>query len=366
MHKDLFIATFEHLAKWSLATYRAEYLEQLPYRLLSSAISINPSLTNCQGIDDVMSVVTSDGARCNNPELYPYLNCLMIPGYAALQGPVDAIRTHLGLEAIEPAALRERRFWRMRFPSPEVFENVNGAVCKITGVISQASPGKLFPLVYSPHPNLFDDIDSRHYRGAGFNGTRDLCMFSAEGAVRLMNLYCPVLASNFCREIKTIAFMPGQVGDARSFSMRNFYVGGIFVSLSDPIKLAEQFIHEYYHQCIWPWWMIDAPADLPTMDVTVESPVTGRIRPVPTMMHALLIYCSLIDYYRFVLSDGICMSSQELDVSKAKARLEQIACRIGALDDTLKKVLHDRPSSLAFVEFISRAIKSNESRVNLI
>ena len=60
---------------------------------------------------------------------------------------------------------------------------------------------------------------------------------------------------------------------------------------------AESLIHEYYHQRIWLWWLIEAPAHLPPREVMMTSPVSGQQRPVCVMMHALLIYASLIDFY---------------------------------------------------------------------
>jgi len=66
-----------------------------------------------------------------------------------------------------------------------------------------------------------------------------------------------------------------------------------------PTLLVESLIHEYYHQRIWLWWLIEAPADMPDHSMTIVSPVSRQERPVQVMMHALLIYVSLTDYYHW-------------------------------------------------------------------
>jgi hypothetical protein len=58
-------------------------------------------------------------------------------------------------------------------------------------------------------------------------------------------------------------------------------------------------IHEYYHQRLWLWWLIEAPPDMPDRAVTIVSPISKQERSVQVMMHALLIYISLTDYYRW-------------------------------------------------------------------
>ena len=69
--------------------------------------------------------------------------------------------------------------------------------------------------------------------------------------------------------------------------------GGVFVSISHPLEIAEQLIHEYYHQQIWPWWLVERPADLPDESITIVSPITGSVRSVAVMVQALLIYISV-------------------------------------------------------------------------
>ena len=81
-----------------------------------------------------------------------------------------------------------------------------------------------FPLVFRPHPNLFDDVENSLYRSEGFQDDPELLWRLTTDAVQLLNRYSPDLAAGFCSEINTVAFMPRQPGGAKSFSMRNFYI----------------------------------------------------------------------------------------------------------------------------------------------
>jgi hypothetical protein len=138
-----------------------------------------------------------------------------------------------------------------------------------------------------------------------------------------------------------------------SFSKRNYYIGGIFVSIADPIGVAEQFIHEYYHQALWPWWMIEPPPDLPADGEIIVSPITGQRRALSSMIQGLLINYSLIDYYRFILSPPESSNHEGDHRERAKARLAKIEGGIGALLVALKGALSKRPYCSAIVEFIA-------------
>jgi len=232
---------------------------------------------------------------------------------------------------------------------------MQGVMSKVEDVSLHELEAEPFPIVYRPCPHLFDDIDHQLYRGDGCQlETKELWRLAKE-AVRVISSYCTDLAAGFCRAVSTVAFLSRQPGDPEfgSFSKRNYYIGGIFVSIADPISVAEQFIHEYYHQAIWPWWMIEPPTDLPSDDEIIVSPITGRRRPLSSMIQGFLINCSLIDYYRFILSPPESSQHEEDQLERAKARLATIQGGIGALLAGLKGALAERPHCRAIVEFIA-------------
>jgi hypothetical protein len=359
--KDLFARTFNEFSRWTHEEYHANFIERLPHRLLQAAADLNPELKSCRGFGELQDLFASvRSRRWSNPELYPFLNYMNIPSNEIniptfLQSAVDALRIHVGLDTLRPVAKPPVKFWRLRYPASAVFQDLRGVMSKVEDVSLHELEAEPFPIVYRPYPNLFDDIDRRLYRGDGCQlETKQLWRLAKE-ALRVISSYSTDLAAGFCREISTVAFLAPQPGDRDfgSFSKRNFYIGGIFVSIADPISVAEQFIHEYYHQTIWRWWMIEPPTDLPADDQIIVSPITGRPRPLLSMIQGLLINYSLIDYYRFILSPAELRYHDEDQRERAKARLSKIEGGIGALLVALKGALSGRPHCGAIVEFIA-------------
>jgi hypothetical protein len=356
MTKDLFAILFKTFSRWSYQEYYVNFIDRLPHRFLQGALTANRELDSCSGFAELQELLASQsGPRWKNPELYPHLNRVIIPNYSFLQEHVDALRIHVGLQALTPATKPASRFWRLRDPTFEVVEVIEGCVNKVDGLLVPVAMTQPFPVVYCPYPNLFDDVEKKLYRGEGFEGDQKLLCQLTTDAFQLMNKYSTDIACGFRREINTVAFMARQHGGTKSFSLRNFYIGGIFVSVGDPIMLAEQFIHEYYHQCIWPWWMIEPPADLPGDEQTIISPVTGRVRPVSVMIHALLIYYSLADFYRFVLSASESSAYDASQLNDAQARLTRIETGARPLFRALDGALSRCPRSRAIVEVIADA-----------
>jgi hypothetical protein len=375
--KDLFARTFHEFSRWTHEEYHAHFIERLPHRLLQAAAELNPQLKSCRGFGELHDLFASvRGRRWNNPELYPFLNYLNMPSNemkapAFLQSAVDALRIHVGLDSVRAVAEPPVTFWRLRDPSAAVFREIctsatvsvfgqgrgylHGVMRKVEDVSAHEREAEPFPIVYRPYPHLFDDIDPQLYWGHGCQlETKQLWRLAKE-AVRVISSYSTELAAGFCREISTVAFLapkPG-TGEFGSFSKRNFYIGGIFVSIAGPISVAEQFIHEYYHQTIWPWWMIEPPTDLPADDQIIVSPITGRPRSLLSMIQGLLINYSLIDYYRFILSPPQSSDLEGDQRERAKARLATIEGGMGALLVALKGALSQRPHCGAIVEFIA-------------
>lgn len=353
MTKDLFALLFSTFSKWTYEEYYLNFIERLPHRFIEGATAANPELKSCLGFAELRELFACErGQRWKNPELYPHLNRVIIPGYAFLQRHIDALRVHVGLQGLTCSSMPGPRFWRLRDPISKVVEVTGSSVNNADDFIVPVTMGQPFPVVYCPHPNLFEDIEKNLYRGEASVYDSPLLCEHIRDAFHLLDKYSPDIASGFRREINTVALMTRQPGGTKSFSLRNFYIGGIFVSIGDPIMLAEQFIHEYYHQCIWPWWMIEPPADLPSDQLTIVSPITGRVRPVSVMIQALLIYRSLIDFYRFVLSATECEPLGTNQGSDADARLAKLEAGSAPLFEALDNSLSPHPRTRQMVEMI--------------
>lgn len=351
MTKNLFLRFFNEYSRWDYSYFYSKFVQRLPCRFLEGALIANPSLCSCAGYAELRALFFSEsGLPLKNPELYPFLNYLMIPGFASLQASVDAIRVHVGLIELAGELMHVRRIWRLRNPVVQTLEIVDGQVRSLQELCQRVG-GERCPLVYKPYPSLFSDLHES-YKADDYEGEVGPLVDLTCKAIALVSRYSSEIGDSFSEEIGTVAYMPTGASNAKSFSLRNYYVGGIFVSISDPISVAEQFLHEYYHQRIWPWWMIESPADLPGKDVTLVSPMTGRVRPASVMIQALLIYSSLLDYYNFVLSATESREFGEESLGLAQKRLRQIHQGIPPLVEALRHALLGYPASLGVVEFL--------------
>ena len=352
MTKNLFLRFFNEYSRWDYSYFYSKFVQRLPRRFLEGALIANPSLCSCTGYADLRALFLSEsGLSWKNPELYPFLNYLMIPGFPSLQASVDAVRVHVGLIELAGELMHVRRFWRLRNSRVQTLEIVDGQVRSLQELCQRVSKGDRCPLVYKPYPSLFSDLHES-YKADNYEGEVGPLVDLTCEAMALLSRYSSEIGDSFSEEIGTVAYMPPGASCAKSFSLRNYYIGGIFVSIADPISVAEQFLHEYYHQRIWPWWMVESPADLPNNEVTLVSPMTGRVRPASVMIQALLIYSSLLDYYNFVLSTTGIRGLGEESLGMAQKRLRQIHQGIPALVEALRQALVGYPASQAVVEFL--------------
>ena len=162
--------------------------------------------------------------------------------------------------------------------------------------------------------------------------------------------YSPELAAGFSSAVGVIGLTG--TGSPRSANVSAHYFGGLFVRFTENVPaLVEAFIHEYYHTRLYMWWLLEAPRDLPPLSRMIESPMTGLDRPVSTMMHALVIYVGISEYYRSVLDGGVFDDEVRAAV---RARNSHICARVPELIRRLEAALSDAPQSARLVSFAAR------------
>ncbi|WP_019833500.1 HEXXH motif-containing putative peptide modification protein [Sphingomonas sp. PR090111-T3T-6A] len=352
--KDLFRLVFGRVSRFSYGEYHTDFAVNAPFWLLDAAARAHADLSGVPGFADLHAYLRDRSeAHWNDPELYPHLHALLAARTAGSdpERHVRCLRGRLGLSPVEPAML-VHRYFRTHGAKPATWEMSEDSVRPVEGAILDCVTGG--PIVYRPLPGLFDDVvhDGMRYNGARLPvseaGMRDAIL---AGLVTVRR-YAADLHEGILDAIGVIAITGDwSPGDRSSYSMGAHYTGGIFTSLcpGSPELQAESLIHEYYHQRLWLWWLIEGPADLPDREVKMISPVSGLERPVVVMMQALLIYASLADYYRWLLHG---------DISGA----DWIERRWQALDrgrDTLADILRDRleerPQSRHFVDAVMLA-----------
>jgi hypothetical protein len=356
--KDLFRALFGRVSKHSFETYEREVLRRLPSLLLQSAQQACPAVAECSGFEDLQQCLKTPSVAAQtwkNAELYPYLNYVAFPNNGKRQLCVNALMVHTRIAELTPETNPDVRYWRF----PLSFSDSNVLIVSFDG----GTTVRMFDLgwnmelesasvaIYRPHNELFNDVEPRLY---GYQSSaRSNCQLNdlLLQAFTIIHEYSEYLYRNIAAHISTISLLKEVEGRPISYSLRNKYIGAIFVTVTSPLEMAEQIIHEYYHQCIWPWWLVEAPSDLPDVDLRVASPITGAMRSLPTMMQAILIYASLLDFYIFA-ADRNYIEGNPAAKLRASNRMQMIRKRFDDLANSVVHELQGRPASLAFVRAI--------------
>jgi hypothetical protein len=352
--KDLFMHVFQDLSCLEFQAYESEFVSRLPFLMLDAVVQRTPNGAVTATFRELHEYLGVEGQRYwNNPELYPHLLRMQNGDLSTFPGHIHSLRTHVGLDAPDRSSFGGARFLRISLPKARVLELRDGEIWELSGVISEENTAPRRPVIYRPHPHLFDDIAAELYVGDDARSDPAELGRLFNAAMTELRRYCPQLATSFCRTVGGIGFTAGKFeGSARSYSSL-FYLGGIFSAITDNVPaLVENFIHEYYHCRLWAWWLIEPPRDLPPREVTMVSPVTQAERPVVVMMHALLIYAGLIGYYQFVVYGGD-PSYDDRVLAAARARLDALERGTQALVSKLNDELWDRPESRRFVSLIT-------------
>jgi hypothetical protein len=302
--KDFFRLTFSKVSKFDYDDYYHDFVQCAPFWIFRCASLAHKRIENLPGFSQLYSFLQADSAICwRNPELYPHL-------FRILKGAdtefdlgtiLCALECHLGLRDLNPQAFTHRYF-RLHRPIPQTFELAEGEIRAVPQAIVANEQG--FPLVYQPVPHLFDDVvgGAATYIGSPLPVPSSVVGNVIREAAEVLRQYDSELYDGFTDAVGTLAITgEWDLANRSSYSTGSLYTGGIFTSLcvDSPQLLVESFIHEYYHQRLWMWWLIEAPSDIPDREMTVVSPVSGHERSVQIMMQALLIYASLTDYYRW-------------------------------------------------------------------
>lgn len=356
--KDLFRTLFGRLSRHPFSTYRQDFLNRLPWRLLQTARQTAPSVVDCVGfgqLEKCLKAPAEDAQTWRNAELFPYLNYVAFPQNSKRQSCVDALRVHCRLDTLNHNTNPEVRYWRLACddssPRIEVVRFDGQIAVRNLEVGWRSSFYGCWINIYRPHDGLFDDVEPKLYGAQSSNRSNEELSKLLSDAFSVIHAYSKSLCYNILDQISTISFLKEVVGRPISYSLRNRYIGAIFVTVTTAVEVAEQIIHEYYHQCIWPWWLVEPPEDLPDAGLQVVSPITGAIRSLPTMVQATLIYASLQDFYSFA-SVRCDLFEDAAAVHRARARHQMIGERFDDLAKEIGDQLLNTPATRAVVDVI--------------
>lgn len=312
----------------------------------------------CTGFEDLRHTLKCPSETFQtwrNAELFPYLNYLAFPNNIKSQYCVNALRVHCQLDQLKCDTNPDVNYWRLAHGAYK--SSVEVAQFNHLLVESRFDIGWVLDIyenlvtVYRPHHNLFDDVEPALYGDQFSNKLNAELSELLTDAFGLIDQYSPTLRKNIVDQISTIALLKEPKGRPNSYSLRNRYIGAIFVSVTSATEMAEQLIHEYYHQCMWPWWLAEPPGDLPDVSMQITSPVTGAVRSLPTMVQAVLIYASLQDFYSFA-NNQRASGQDKAAADRARARALAIVDRFDALVVKVEEELKHRPLTRRLVDVI--------------
>lgn len=356
--RDLFRALFDRTSRHPLVIYRQHFLERLPHLLLQAAQQSAPAIMDCVGFEELkecLAAPTAHEQSWKNAELYPYLNYVAFPNNCKRQLCVDALRVHCGLTKLTYKTNPDVRYWRFARVTSRPFVEV--AWFNRRALASDFTIGWSLLIrdrsvtVFRPHPGVFDDVEPSLYGAQSSDRSNDDLNQLLIDAFSLIDVYSRTLCENILDQISTISLLKELDRLPISYSLRNRYIGAIFITITSPIEMAEQIIHEYYHQSIWPWWLMEPPEDLPDVNLQVISPVTGAARSLPTMIQAILIYVSLIDFYTFAIKHD--KAGPDITVkNRVIARTQIILERFNDLSVKVVGELKAMPATRALVDTI--------------
>jgi HEXXH motif-containing protein len=189
---------------------------------------------------------------------------------------------------------------------------------------------------------LFDDLDIADHFPSDLptpeNCSTKLAAENVLAALEMIRAFCPAIYNDLLAVVRTVAIVPHLADRMRhSFSCRHHYYGGIFLCLDQrPVAfIAEDLIHEYYHQRFWGWWLLEnwgsALKDMPK----VTSPITHRPKDYGVMLQAAYIYRSSIEFLEHAYERAPCCEQKPI-----KARLSELRSGYPMLLNRLRTPLH--------------------------
>ncbi|MGH1342806.1 MAG: hypothetical protein ACRBN8_14690 [Nannocystales bacterium] len=312
----------------------------LPRRLLRNSRRKNASLRALDTQLDALEARLGDLSRAlgNSPEIHAPLVCLGdrcpdLDTATQLLHRLDVLSG--GVSPSGPGI--ESGIYRLPHLGHGVVERRGGEVIALDAHRRSAGGH----VVYFPIPGLFADLPFPPvYAMSAKPGCSAHALRQYERARALLSRVDQVVFADFERTITTTALLPpvpheqGQpLPQAHwSFNLRLRLPGAVFVnpfSVGVP-ALCEGLLHEYLHQRMWLWWELCPPCGLPRWGPSLRSPISGQMRPLVTMLQALVIYRCVIQLHQALLRTDA-LTTQEQDNCRTRAQslraaLPQLAC----------------------------------------
>jgi hypothetical protein len=244
------------------------------------------------------------GDASPSPEVHPLIAGLAKTSQdsAAREYSLAALRVHFGFAPPDTLKRWPVRFFRMISKDRvAVWQDIGGRLT-LREELSEPLCGPV-SLLY-PAQGLYDDLGLEQYFGdsvsefdrAGWRGRLLL-------ALELLLEFAGEIYNDLLQCVRCVVLIPPCRRRKRhSFSCRTSYYSVLFICVESrsPAEIAEDIIHEYYHQRFWGWWHLEGADDCLLDCISVLSPFTNRKRPFGTMLQAAYIFLSAFELRRLL------------------------------------------------------------------
>ena len=284
----------------------------MPRHFLLSTLQLRPALRPAaESIEEIAErLARPDGAEpWRNPEVYWQITRLAKSAEAAAEPEptLETLRTQAGLIPPDEAKLPEGLHRLVCVDGGGVYRVRDGVRSRVEGE-PVTEVDEFRGRVLLPYDGLFADmVEPRLYPPVADQPPPGRLRERLAAAFDLIAAYSGPLIDDIQEVVRLVVLTPDLLDDKRwSYNLRMAYFGAIFIN-PHPIRVygtAESIIHEYCHQRLWQWWTYDPPVGLPAPELEVLSPVTGRMKPIQVMVHALVVYVLANDFYRWCLATG--------------------------------------------------------------
>lgn len=292
-----------------------------------------------------------------------------------LHAPLVALGTHAATEAAARAHLRRLGLLLGDLPldAPDLSDGIHRVVLpevavwrRLAGALS-VLPATAVAVngarVYQPIPGLFDDLPFPEvYRLAEAPADPMAALHALDQALRLLERVDAALYQDLGEVVQVIALLPPLPSSTWtgthppqshwSFNLRLRYPGALFVNpfTVGASGLVEGLVHEYVHQRLWLAWELDPPDGLPPWEMQMVSPVSGVQRPVRTMIHAAVVYRTVIQTHTALLDEGALSQPQ---AQWCRARRDHLRAHLPELFEQLRQRLEPGMGARQLVEAVA-------------
>lgn len=327
---NLFEKLYSQCANKSLENIQENLYYYIPYSLkkIQKQVKNNEQKNSLEEI--YFQALNNKEYFCQNPEIYIELHKINTfldkkEEDALINHSINLLKVHLSIYdfsnffAINKTFLNTYRFFN---PNPSIILKNKNKVSVLNENSNILINNAYDRIIIKPINGLFLDIIPRelypNFKNI-YNASER--QYHIDDSFKLIKNYSESIFNDSLNCINKIFLTPSLgKGQRLSYNLRLSYLGAIFIDFlrTNKYSFAESYIHEYYHQRIWLWWYFEKPFEIPDDNYKIISPITGLPKSISVMIHALIIYISICDFYKYIEKNEAFDDPKELNFVKEK------------------------------------------------